>query len=99
MARKDKYQPDQIRPSTTMQPEVQVKSMKYQSDEIVVLEKPGEDKVKFLVWFSKALEGCEEMKPHHMSAIQAFFRDLGLADCEQPNTFEDGLNKFGYRRN
>lgn len=74
------------------------KKEKYQPVQINDLEKPGEDKVRFLVWFSKALETCEEMKPHHMSAIQAFFKDLGLAEHEVPSVFEEGLIKFGYRR-
>ena len=69
-----------------------------QKEEMSDLGKPGEDKVRFLVWFSKALESHEAMKPHHMSAVQAFFRDIGLSDVEAPSAFEDGLTKFGYRR-
>ena len=74
------------------------KAEKAEAVEINDLEKPGEDKIKFLVWFSKALETCEAMKPHHMSAIQAFFKDIGLGNYEVPSAFEEGLIKFGYRR-
>lgn len=66
--------------------------------EISALEKQGEDKIRFLVWFSKALESSEEMKAHHMSAIQAYFKDIGLSEYETPEAFENALVKFGYRR-
>jgi len=64
----------------------------------IELPEPSEDKIKFLVWFSKALESWKQMKPHHMNAIQAFFKNIGLSDSETPSTYEDGLKKFGYRR-
>ena len=74
------------------------KNEKYQPSEKSSLEKPGEDKIRFLVWFSKALETRGDMKPHHMSAIKAYFKDLGLSDSEVPSAYEEGLIKFGYRR-
>lgn len=63
------------------------------------LAKPVENKVKFLVWFSTAVEKFKELKPHHMSAIQTYFiKDLGLKDIDDFKVYEDGLRKFGFGR-
>lgn len=64
----------------------------------VELQKPSETKVKFLVWFSEALERFEDLKPHHMSAVKVYFSEIGLNDPDTPSAFDEGLFKFGFGR-
>jgi len=63
------------------------------------LTKPVENKVKFLVWFSTALEKFKELKPHHMNTIRTYFiNDLRLGNIDYSKVYDDGLRKFGFGR-
>lgn len=65
------------------------------SIDVVALE-PPEEKIKFLVWFSGALERFPRLKPHHLQSVQAYFKNIGLSDFELDDQFDVGLSKFGY---
>lgn len=63
------------------------------------LPKPSENKIKFMVWFSTALDRFKGLKPHHMSAIKAYFiRDLNLMEVTNPEVFDEAILKFGFGR-
>jgi hypothetical protein len=62
------------------------------------LAKPGETKVKFLVWFTGALKRFDNIQAHHMTTIRAYFQHLGLGDPQTQNDYDQGLIKFGFGR-
>lgn len=62
------------------------------------LPKTSENKVKFLPWFTGALHRFNGVKAHHMTAVRAYFRDLGLGEPETSDAYDQGLIKFGYGR-
>jgi hypothetical protein len=59
-------------------------------------KQPEENKVKFLVWFTGALNRFHGVKAHHMSAIRAYFIGRGLGDPDKRSAYDEGLIKFGY---
>lgn len=61
------------------------------------LHKAGETKVKFLVWFSGALDRFDGLKAHHLHSVQAFYKNIGLSDPETPKAYDEGMAKFGFR--
>lgn len=67
--------------------------------EVVVVPKlpeAGENKVRFLVWFTEALTRFQGVKAHHLHSVQAFFTSLGLMASETIEAYDEGLKKFGY---
>jgi len=61
----------------------------------VVIPMPPK-KVRFLVWFTGALDRFNGVKAHHLTTVQAYFKDLGLSGNQTIDEFDEGLIKFGY---
>lgn len=57
-----------------------------------VKEQPA---LSFNVWFSDTINKRTDVKAHHMSAIKAHFRSIGLGDVERPEDFNEGLKHYG----
>lgn len=51
--------------------------------------------LSFNVWFSDVINSRSDVKAHHMSAIKAHFRSIGLGDTERPEDFNEGLKHYG----
>lgn len=68
------------------------------TEPVVQVPAEAEEKIRFLVWFSVELEKFVGLKAHHMHAVEAFFRDLGIPDPATPAQYEDGMLKFGFGR-
>lgn len=65
-------------------------------DVVKVKPAPPIPKVRFLVWFTGALDRFQGVKAHHMHAVQTYFASLGLAEPETIEVYDQGLIKFGY---
>jgi hypothetical protein len=61
------------------------------------LPNSGETKVKFLVWFTECMDRFEKVKPHHMSGLVAYFKQMGLSDPNVPAKYDEAMKKYGYR--
>lgn len=51
--------------------------------------------LSFSVWFSDTINKRSDVKAHHMSAIKAHFKSIGLGDMELPEDFNEGLKHYG----
>lgn len=61
------------------------------------LPEVGETKVKFLVWFSGALERFEKLQAHHLSVVRAYFHTVGIGEPSTEAAYDEGLRRFGYK--
>lgn len=59
--------------------------------------KPQRDQsaLSFNVWFSDVINSRPDVKAHHMSAIKAHFKSIGLGEVERPEDFNEGLRHYG----
>lgn len=63
-----------------------------------VIEKPVPEKpttVSFLEWFIEKSERSEELRPHHMDAVKAYFAGQGLKNEEPAKSFDEALKRYG----
>lgn len=60
--------------------------------------KVSENKIKFATWFPIAVKKHKDVKPHHMSGIEAFLKSTGIGTMNTPEAYEEGLKKYGYGR-
>jgi hypothetical protein len=51
--------------------------------------------LSFNVWFSDVINRRKDVKAHHMSAIKAHFKSIGLGEIERPEDFNEGLKHYG----
>ena len=51
--------------------------------------------LNFNVWFSDVINSRHDVKAHHMSAIKAHFKAIGLGEVERPEDFNEGLKHYG----
>jgi hypothetical protein len=57
-----------------------------------------EKKVKFLVWFTAALQRFEGLKAHHLTAVRSYFQSLLLPDPGLSSSYDEGLKKYGLKK-
>jgi hypothetical protein len=57
-----------------------------------------EEKLKFLVWYTKALDRFEGLKAHHMTAVRAYFKGLGVNDPATSSDYDHALKKYGLKK-
>jgi hypothetical protein len=53
------------------------------------------EKVAFLTWFVSAVDRYPTLKPHHMSAVKAYFGASGLAEEETAEDYDKALKRYG----
>jgi hypothetical protein len=51
--------------------------------------------MSFISWFSARVHNTKDVKAHHMAAIKAHFRTLGLSEKETPGAYEKALKNYG----
>ena len=58
----------------------------------------AEEKIRFLEWFATSLNRFQGLKPHHLTAVRAYFIGISIPDPAAPSAYEEGMNKFGLKR-